>query len=257
MVAVVERSVATTNKMNLKQQEEVQMIRNIVRSFRFAPVVIAVLLAVQSAHAGPPLICHPFDIGDAKSLPWGGSAWRAVKADYDLNRLVEDTLALLSPNVPVIVRMETLRRATVYAVWAMKDREVAYAMKDPKVANELLSRLMVRARDAEAKGRPNAKAWFDVGYLAESYKQAGLATGLNGYALVTKGISLSGQDPEMEFAAALITLEGQREAHHKHLQRAVAGATDGSLLAKNLVSHFGNRGKTLAELRAKVGKPMH
>lgn len=229
------------------------MIRNIVRRFRFASVIItalAVLFVFHSAYAGPPLICHPFDIGEAKSLPWGGSQWRAVKADYDLNRLVEDTLALLTPDVPVIVRMETLRRATVYAVWAGRDREVGYAVKDSKVANELLSRLTARA-----KGRPDAKALFDAGYLAESYKQAGQKTDVNGYDLVIKAISLSEPNPEMEFAAALIALDGRREKHQEHLQKAVARATAGSLLAKNLVSHFANLGKTLAELRTNVAKP--
>jgi hypothetical protein len=180
-------------------------------------------------------------------LPWGGSQWRAVKADYDLNRLVEDTLALLTPDAPVIVRMETLRRATIYAVWAGRDREVGYAPKDSKIANELLSRLMARA-----KGKPDAKALFDAGYLAESYKQAGRKTDVDGYAFVAKAISLSEQNAEMEFAAALIALDGRREKHQEHLQKAITRATAGSLLAKNLVSHFGNLGKTLAELRTNV-----
>lgn len=228
------------------------MIRNIAGRIRFTSVmivVLTVLFAFQPAYAGPPLICHPFEIGDAKSLPWGGNQWRAVKADYDLNRLVDDTLALLAPDAPVIVRMETMRRATVYAVWAGRDREVGYAVKDSKSANELLSRLMARA-----KGKPDAKALFDAGYLAESYKQAGQKTDVDGYAFVAKAISLSGQDAEMEFAAALIALDGRREKHQEHLQKAVASATAGSLLAKNLVSHFGNLGKTLAELRTNVAK---
>lgn len=182
------------------------------------------------AQAGPPLICHPFNIGDAKSLPWGGSDWSAIKADYDVRRLVGDTLALLAPDTPVLVRMETLRRATIYV------------RKNQPLADELLARLMERVRDAEGRGQAAATAWFDAGYLAESYKQTGLSTSLNGYALVKKSIGLGGEKPEKEFAAALMAA-GRQGQSGEHLQNARAGAGEGSLLAKNLLSHFGQQGK--------------
>lgn len=222
-------------------------------------IILAGTLAIpQAALAGPPLICHPFDIGGAKSLPWlggdrqSGRDWRGVDRSYDLGRLVEDTLALLTPETPVIVRMETLRRAAVYAAWAMRDQKVGYPVKDEKVARELLDRLLARAKDAEAKGKHDALAWFDAGYLAETYKQSGLATDVKGHDLVAKAIALRGQDAEMEFAAAIITEGGPANAHRKHFQKAVNGGKDGSLLAKNLVMHFGERGRTIADLRANV-----
>ncbi len=120
----------------------------------FALGALTTLLVLpHTALAGPPLICHPFDIGGAKSLPWGASSWSAAKffdvessKDYDLGRLVDDTLALLSHDTPVIVRMETIRRATIYA------------QKNQRVAAGLLSRLKTRALDAEAKGRPDTLA---------------------------------------------------------------------------------------------------
>jgi hypothetical protein len=80
------------------------------------------LTLVRPTMAGPVLICKNYEIGAAKSLPWGGSDWRSVKPDYDINRLVEDTQALLTPETPVIIRMETLRRAVIYAVWSRVDR---------------------------------------------------------------------------------------------------------------------------------------
>lgn len=235
------------------------MKRATLRSFQFALAVCAILVAFQpNAEAGPPLTCHPFDIGAAKSLPWTGDGWNlSGKSDYDLGRLVEDTQALLTPGVPVIVRMETLRRAALYA------------RKDQRIAKELLARLRARAQDAEAKGRPDALAWFDLGYLVETYKQVNLtfkklpsgsyepafqpnaAAGLDGYAWVQKAITLRGQDPEMEFAAALITAYPRQKSHDEHLQRAIAGATDSSLLAINLHSHFGAQGSKLAVKRPK------
>jgi len=225
-------------------------------SFRLTIAALVTLLALpQIARAGTPLICFPFDIGGAKSLPWGNNTSSFELTDYDLSRLVSDTEALLTPDLPVIVRMETLRRATIYA------------QRDPKVAQELLAKLQARAQGAEAKGRPDALAWFDLGYLAETYKQSNLtwkkqpggsydpvfhptaASGIDGYAMVMKAINMRGQDAEMEFAASLITAWPRQQSYHSHLRKAVAGASDGSLLARNLVTHFGNEGSTIAELR--------
>lgn len=209
-----------------------------------------------TAEAGPPLICWPFDIGGAQSLPWGGPEWRATKPDYNLSKLSDDTLALLAPATPVLVRMETLRRATVYA------------MKDPRIASELLARLQARARGTEAKSQPDALALFDLGYLVEAYKQAGRtwipgnpAAGLNGYVMIREAISLRSNDAEMEFAAALVAADG-RPANDRvaHLQRAVAGAPEESLLSKNLLTHshlVGVSAKTMESSARKLKRQGH
>jgi hypothetical protein len=236
------------------------MLHRTLRSVWYTFVCLICLTAMrQPAQAGPPLICHPYEIGNAQSLPWSNpSEWRAVKGDYDLNRLVNDTLALLVPGTPVIVRMETLRRATVYAVWAARDREVGYQVKGQKIADELLARLMTRVQETAGKGKTDALALFDAGYLLAGYRQSGWqgnqhAT-VDAYAMVRKAAELAG-DATMEFAAALATRD--KAAQRAHLQKAVAGAPEGSLLARNLVSHFGDRGWNLAELRASVGAIQH
>jgi hypothetical protein len=196
--------------------------------------IVAVLLGFTTlAQAGPPLICHPIEIGQAKSLPWVEFNHRG-RTDYELKNLSRDTLAILDSHTPVLVRMETLRRATIYA------------RQDPQVAKELITRLQERAANSDAAGRPDALAWFDIGYLAETYKQwmgkgePNPAAGLDGYNLVRKAISLRGSDPEMEFAAALITLPSPDSAHRDHVQKAMAGAKNDSLLAQNLASNFNN-----------------
>src|SRR5215813_13045188 len=114
-----------------------------------AGVVICILFALATpALAGPPLICHPFDIGTAKSLPFTGTAWKlSGNEGYDTAGLPRDTLALLDANTPVIVRMETLRRATLYAG------------QDQQAAKELLTRLHARA--ASGDNAQNALALFD------------------------------------------------------------------------------------------------
>ncbi len=161
--------------------------------------------------------------------------------------------------------METLRRATLYA------------REDPVAAKELLARLHARATSAESSGHPDALAWFDVGYLAETYKQwigqnlphmtdgmrmdANPAAGFDGYALVKKAIGLRGtalhaDDPQMEFAAALITLSGPQDEHRQHALKAIAGAKADPLLAQNLASHFmGQQSQTVSALLAKSATP--
>ncbi|HEY4764926.1 MAG TPA: hypothetical protein VIH75_14710 [Candidatus Sulfotelmatobacter sp.] len=207
---------------------------------RLAISTVALLLGFTTfAQAGPPLICHPIEIGQAKSLPWVEFNHRG-STDYDLKNLSRDTLAILDSPTSVLVHMETLRRATIYA------------RQEPQVAKELITRLRARAANSDAGSRPDALAWFDLGYLAEAYNQwmgkaePNPAAGLDGYSWVRKAIRLLGSDPEMEFAAALITLPGPESAHRDYVRKALAGAKNDPLLAQNLASNF-NR-QTISEL---------
>ena len=226
-----------------------------VRHWMPLGVLLCVIAFSGTAQAGPPLLCRPFEIGGAPSLPWNGPAWRDVRPDYDINRLVDDTMALLTPRTPVLARMETLRRATVYAAWSLVDSKTGYSARDPKIARELISRLERRAAEAKGKGGDTeALALFDVGYLAESYKQASVNAGIDGLASVVKAIGLGGNSAEMEFAAAVITIESRNASQRDHLRKAVAGAADGSLLARNLVLHFSELGKSISELRTHLSR---
>jgi hypothetical protein len=200
---------------------------------------IVVVLAT-TALAGPPLVCHALQIGNAKTLPWVDLNYRKGSGNYNTDNLTRDTLAILDSDKSVLVHMETLRRATLYA------------RQDPNAAKELLTRLHARAESSDANGHPDAMAWFDVGYLAETYKQWAVksepnpANGLDGYGWVKKAIRLKGQDPEMEFAAAMITLSGPESEHRTHAQKAMEGAKSDPLLAQNLSNNL-NR-QTISEL---------
>ena len=234
------------------------MIRPPRNRTRIALSVLAVLtLLTVAVYAGPPLLCWPFDIGGAKSLPFVGDNWRAADPSYNTQHLADDTLAILQPNTPVIVRMETMRRATVYA------------MKDSGIAARLLERVEARVNEAEKRGKPDALAMFDLGYLQETYKQTygtdalknlavkDLAADRNGYALIARAIQLRGSDAEMEFAAAIVQADSRANAglRSAHFRQALAGAKEGSLLAKNLVSHaelLQAKGKSLGDLRAEL-----
>jgi len=208
---------------------------------------IAMLLApfvlVSSALAGPPLICHSLDIGDAKSIPWTSHDWNLTGSEnYNMKNLAADTTAILDSDSSVLVHMETLRRATLYA------------RKDPVAAKQLATKLVVRA-DASANSKAAAMASFDLGYLAECYRQwmgkdePNPAQGLDGYGLVKKAMQLRGKDPQMDFAAALITLNGPAGEHQDYVQKTLAGAKTDALLARNLFTHFmGPQSETIADM---------
>lgn len=215
------------------------------RSFRLAAALAAGLSLASAASAGPPLICHPFITGaEAPLLPWAeGRSWRLPDPGYDVARLVDDTLALLSADAPIVARMENMRRATIYAD------------AHPRAAAALLRAVVGRTETAPADARAAALEWFDAGYLVETYRQLGtvyehgmlpgkgrgvslvpaeLAT-LDGYALVEKALALAPETAaEFEFAASLMTRQPLTAAHRA---RAAAAAVPGSLVAQNL-AHF-------------------
>ena len=195
-----------------------------------AALMVAV---VPFATAGTPLVCFPYDIGDAPSLPWiadGGTGHG--RGDYDTGRLVADTLALLGEQTPVIVRMETIRRAALYAG------------KDDAAGRQLLERLRDRSQAASGSGR--ALALFDYGYLVETLKQAvgsktrtgAMAAAVNGYDFICRASAARGEDPEMEFAAAKVSAWPRQAGYETHLQKAAAGANNDRLLATNLRLQF-------------------
>lgn len=202
---------------------------------RLALVAVAILVFATPALAGPPLICHPFQTDGGRLIAWGsGPGWNTPDRSYDIERLVADTTAVLSGDVPTLSRMENIRRATIYA------------MRDPAIANDLLKTVIARALSTTT----DSAAWFDAGYLIESYKQAvhirdtGRAElrawaavdetiKVDGYNWVKKAMSMAGANAEMEFAASLMTQGAIASAHRA---KALAAAGKGSLLARNLAT---------------------
>ncbi len=233
---------------------------NLKHSLQLITLALALMLTLPlQTLAGPVLICKTYDIGNAPSLPWAGQEWRDVQRNYDLNHLVDDTLSCLTPTTPVIARMETIRRAMIYAEWARVDHEVKYDARNDNVTKTLFARLKARAEAAERAGKPDALAIFDVGYFIESWRnsvghQGQSVPEVNGYDWVKKASAMRNTDATMEFAAALITtIRSDKTAQQQHLQKAIAGAPEGSLLARNLVRLFPDKGKNLTEMRASVG----
>ena len=196
----------------------------------------AIAFFARPALAGPPLICFPFQTDDGKLVAWGtGSGWNTPDRSYDIRKLVADTTAVLTADSPVLTRMENMRRAAIYA------------MRDPQIAQQLLKSVMDRALATTTDGR----AWFDAGYLIETYKQAAVIREISnpelrawaavdetlrvdGYNWVKKAMAMTAPNAEMEFAASLMT---QGSISSAHRAKALAGASKGSVLARNLAAH--------------------
>jgi hypothetical protein len=198
----------------------------------------ALLLSLATpALAGPPFICHEFEIGSAASLPWTKGDWLGLSKDYDITRVVADAEALLTPSMPTLVRMETLRRA------------VLYASRDRALAERLLSTFTARVDAANQAGRSDALALFDAGYVLEAMSEIemlghhmgsdlavrgkaleGMTRPDDGRALLLKSASLR-DDAGIAFALALIE---KVESRQPHLRKARAGAKQDRVLAANM-----------------------
>ena len=204
-------------------------------------LLAAALLFSSAALAGPPLLCHPFDTGGAASLPWG-KGWNSIDRSYDTARLSADTLRLLAADTPVIARMETLRRAAIYA------------SANGAAVRDIAARLDARAAAAKT---PQAKALalFDAGYFAETLQDiarlqgydmpgigkvdmravnAVLAKG-DGSLRIAEALKLQAHDASMRFASALVASADRRSGDYAEQARlARAGASRDRLLALNI-----------------------
>lgn len=191
-------------------------------------ILTAILGMAAAALAGPPLICERIEIGTAQSLPWRGdvNGWDGSEKSYDVSKLTTDVMALLTPSMPVNVRMETLRRAAIYAA------------RHENLGEQLSARLLARVANAAASGKQDPLAWFDAGYYAEALRQVtfiyrynmlspaertawklrGDKLGLDGRPWVERAIALGGRGME----PAIAKINEYRAADLKHHKQVAA-----------------------------------
>ena len=239
---------------------------------RSALIVAAAVLGVAgglsaaglagAGRAGPPMVCHPVEIGSAKCPTFERGSDRSGL----MSRITDSLKTERDP----LVRMETLRRGAV-AIAAGKDgRQLGW---------ELFGRLSAIALEQEAAGKRDAQAWYDAGFLVGVFDQlnldldwrAGVADGMDGYAYVRKALALAQEDRApaaqigaMEYGAALMTLPELRGrgreapagegkvAYDAHILAAARTAEAGSLLERNLSAHLENWGTSLDRVRSKL-----
>jgi hypothetical protein len=205
-------------------------------------LLLSALLFSSPVLAGPPLLCHPFETAEAPTLPWGGDGWNQARADYDLAALGERTEALLGPGTPVIARMETLRRAAIYA------------SRDGAVLRDLAARLESRLKSADEPGA-RVLGLFDTGYFLETLQEIdrlqdydmpgigevdrvvlrALLTQPDGSLRIQQAVAMQPDDAGLRFAAALVATADGRDADvAMHARHARAGAESDALLALNI-----------------------
>ena len=189
-----------------------------MRVTQILSIIFLLCAGLFEAQAGPPLICHPYSIGAARSLPWGSDTnrgWDNPDAKYDVQRLSADTLSILDSKAPILVRMETLRRAVIYGE------------KDHAAASTLLAALKQRATADGA----SALASFDYGYMVATINQMqwmyndDITGGADGYTFVQKALAAN-DSPEMHYAAAMIVADRQHPHHgdyEQHMLKAKQG----------------------------------
>ena len=211
------------------------------RSSLGGALLAAALLFSPAAFAGPPLLCHPFDTGGAASLPWG-KGWNVPDRRYDTARLSADTASLLGAKVPVIARMETLRRAAIYA------------SADGTRLRGLAATLDARVTAAKTQ-QTKALALFDAGYFAETLQDIARLQGYDmpgigkvdvdalrgvlakgdGSLRIAEALKLRGDDASMRFATALVSAADERkDDYNTHARIARAGASADAMLARNI-----------------------
>jgi hypothetical protein len=197
-----------------------------------AALTAIVSISVGAANLGPPLICHPIDIGNAESLP--------KKDKYPANQVVTDTLRILKSERDTLVRMETIRRS------------VMYLDHDPGAASRLLISVMGVALDQAAAGKNDAEAWYTAGFLAATLDQmgtdvgfqAGVKDGIVGYAYVERALA-NAEDPGMSYGAAMMTHPAMvGDTWKPTFERHVSGALkeEDSLAHRNMTKHLSSWG---------------
>lgn len=205
-----------------------------IPSRRVAAIVVVCAAIARPAVAGPPLVVHPYNIGEAQSLPWSG---REGRTDYDRSRVVDDTIEILKASPSVIVHAETLRRAVIYA------------RQDTERLSLLISKLTERAAATEQSPRPDPLVLLDLGYVIEAVREmdllndmafarapnaSQLVAGKDGYVFAVKAVSLRPDDAAMHFAASLLAAGQHPREVARHQQIARQGRSPDPLVAKNL-----------------------
>ena len=152
----------------------------------------------------------------------------------DLHDLIQERFGV---DTPVIVRMETLRRAAIYA------------SRDRHVAERLVALVIGRIASVSRPGYPDAMAFFDAAYVIEVLKElqdfapgskvfwardraiVAIIRSYDARALMEQSAALRPKDGAIQLALALLLPPDEAEPH---LRRARVIANGDEVLANNL-----------------------
>jgi hypothetical protein len=187
------------------------------------------IAAAVPVEFGPPTLCVPLDIGDAKSLPFGSEAFQPDK-DYNLDRLPADTIAILSESADAELHFETLRRAAIYLMSAGKT-ERKEQHRSGKIASALHVALRTRVLDVvsspQSSKKAQALAWFDLGLFGLDMEIVGMPQVGRVWAYLDKAGTLVGDDPGLNLGLFAAGYSQRKEAWWRpHLARALGKPAD-------------------------------
>lgn len=198
---------------------------------------------------GPPAVCQPFAIGEAPSLPWREGAF-GIDPDYPQEKLIPEVRKLLDQQDDALVRMETLRRAVIYAVgvgkYSGKTSPSAALRKTHTQALVLMLQQRALAVHLGAEPASATQAMpplFDLGYALSALRQldgvSKVPTGFgDGEAELRKSAGWSQASAAMHLGAGLgLWLSKDSDLRDQHfLQAAQDASQQSSAFQENLTA---------------------
>ena len=182
-----------------------------------ALAVSLLALAPAVAHAGPPLLCFPMETGGAPSLPWARHGLERARPDYDRSRLAADTSRCWGRPLPSLpgwrpcVEPCCTRRRTPPPPRSSSRR---CAIAPPAVATPPPPRSPASTSVTRSRRRSRCATCRREARRSARPPSAGE----DGLALIREAIAARGSDPEMEYAAALVTAsQTPRRVSDEHL----------------------------------------
>ena len=169
--------------------------------------------------------------------------------EYNLSKLVPDTLRILEESDSALVHAETLRRAAIYC-----DRNF-------KLEARLMLALMERVIDSDRRVKPIPLASFDAGYFGACLDELGSEIDVDAVGWMEQDIGRG--DPGVPLGAALVlAIQGEkgRARARGHLRTILQMKTDDRvrLVRKNLATYakreYDPVGRIVRELQKELGE---
>jgi len=212
--------------------------------------------------AGPPAICFPLDIGEARSLAWGGENPFDSDPDFPREKLVAELTSVLDGSDDALVHAETLRRAVIYATGGHGKKDAATRARCAEVIQALQARVVdaeLAASQQKIKPEERALCWMDLGFALGAFEQMEIAPFAPALPALQRATELSPKDGGVALAGWLAswTHDSNAAPRERLLAAAVRLADDPKGLVRrnlmNVAGHFLGI-ETYDQLVAKVGQ---
>lgn len=204
--------------------------------------------AAATPRWGPPLLCHPFVIGEAESLPWGAGAF-AVPDDLTPDRAAVIALEVLAEGDDLIVHLETLRRGAIALLYGRSEEPLAMerAQRFLTVLRGRAEHLgllaeLERGRGVAAARAAHGRALIHLAVAHEALANLGLHAESERQLARWLDAGLAGLpgDADAQLAATLLGVSWNDDKRWRvHARKALDASAEDPHLAANLVATLG------------------